>query len=71
MTKNEFPTGWDEERTQRILTYYETQTAEDAVAEDEAVFEKREKTLIEVPAELVPTVRALLARYYGGHQVST
>ena len=71
MKRNEFPAGWDKERTQRVLAYYETQTAQDAAAEDEAMFEKQEQTLIEIPTELVPTVRALLASYYGGQQVPT
>ncbi len=69
MKKNEFPSGWSEARVQRVLTHYEAQTAEEAVAEDEAMFEKQEQTLIEIPVELVPTVRELLAKYYGSHKV--
>ena len=37
--KNKFPPGWDEERVQRVLAYYESQTEEEAVAEDEAAYE--------------------------------
>jgi hypothetical protein len=37
--ENRFPPGWDEERVQEVLEYYERQTDEEAVAEDEAAFE--------------------------------
>lgn len=39
MRRSKFPIGWDEERVRRIITYYEEQTEEEAVAEDEAAFE--------------------------------
>ena len=62
MKKNKFPKGWDEERVHRILAHYETQTEDEAVAEDEAAFEDRTQTLMEVPKELVPTIRELIAK---------
>ena len=71
MDKNKFPDNWDENRTKRILAHYEAQSEDEAVLEDEAMFEQSEQTLIEIPVELVPAVRALLANYYSGHQVST
>lgn len=71
MDKNKFPENWDEDRTKRIIAHYEAQTEQEAVLEDEAMFEQPEQTLIEIPVELVPAVRALLANYYGGHQVPT
>lgn len=36
MRQNRFPPGWDEERVQKVLTHYEEQTEDEAVAEDEA-----------------------------------
>jgi hypothetical protein len=54
MTNKHFPPGWDEERVRRVLAHYETQTEEEAVAEDERAFEKG-RTVIEVPVEL-PTL---------------
>ena len=36
---NTFPAGWDESRVNRLLSHYEAQTEEEAVAEDEAAFE--------------------------------
>jgi len=68
MNENKLPTGWDEQRMQRVLTHYETQTEADAAMEDAAMFKKEEKTLIEIPFELLPTVRELLASYYGGRK---
>lgn len=64
MTKqSKFPEGWDEARVRRILEHYETQTEEEAVAEDEAAFEQRDQTVMEVPNDLVPTVRGLIAKH--------
>lgn len=36
MTENIFPPGWDKNRVKRVLAYYEEQSEEEAVAEDEA-----------------------------------
>ena len=59
--KNKFPPGWDEKRVQRVLAHYEGQTEEEAVAEDEAAFERENQTLMGIPWELVPKVRELIA----------
>ena len=56
-----FPPGWDEERVQRVLQHYDSLTEEEAVAEDEAAFEDSTQTVMKIPNELVPAVRALLA----------
>ena len=58
---NKYPPGWDLERVRRIIQHYESQTDEEAVAEDEAAVEDPTKTAMDIPTELVPTVRALLA----------
>ncbi|MBU1151118.1 MAG: hypothetical protein KJ800_09285 [Proteobacteria bacterium] len=62
MKQNKFPKGWDEERVKRVLDHYETQTEDEAVAEDEAAWEDASQTFVEVPNELVPAVRELLAK---------
>jgi hypothetical protein len=62
MKKSRFPKGWDEERVRRVLNHYENQTENEAVAEDEAAWEDRSQTFVEVPNELVPAVRELLAK---------
>ncbi|CAB1072079.1 hypothetical protein D1AOALGA4SA_1433 [Olavius algarvensis Delta 1 endosymbiont] len=59
--KNRLIKGWDEERVQRVLDHYENQTEDEAVAEDEAAWEDTSHTFIEVPNELVPAVRELIA----------
>jgi len=61
--QNKFPPGWDEERVRRVLAHYEDQSEEEALAEDEAAFENQRQTTMEVPCELVPMVRELLARH--------
>ena len=62
MKKTKFPKGWDEDRVRRILAHYEEQTEDEAVAEDEAAFEDRTQTLMEVPKQLVPAIRELIAK---------
>jgi hypothetical protein len=62
MTNKHFPPGWDEERVRRVLAHYETQAEDKAVAEDERAFEKGQ-TVIEVPAELMPVIREVIAQY--------
>jgi hypothetical protein len=63
MKQSKFPPGWDEERVRSVLTAYEQQTEEEAVAEDEAAFESATQTFIEVPNELLPAVRELIAKH--------
>ena len=64
MTKSQsrFPAGWDEARVRRVLDHYEEQTDSEAVAEDEAAYEAPTHTAMEVPVELVPAIRELIAK---------
>ena len=55
--------GWDEKRVRAVLAHYETQTEEEAVAEDEAAYELEGQSMIEVPFDLVPEVRDLIAKH--------
>ena len=61
MKESKFPLGWDEKRAQRVFEHFESQTEEEAVAEDEAGVTK--STIMDVPVELVPTVRELIAKH--------
>ncbi len=61
MSQGKFPSGWDEERVRRVLAHYEEQTEEDALLEDEAGIEPSE-TVMNVPHDLVPKVRELIAK---------
>lgn len=62
MSKENLPEGWDEEKVRRVLAYYEQQSEEDALIEDEAGVESSE-TVMSVPRELVPKVRELIAKH--------
>jgi hypothetical protein len=62
MKQSKYPVGWDEERVRRVLEHYEAQSDEEAVAEDEAAYEATTYTMMEVPVELVPVVRELIAK---------
>jgi hypothetical protein len=62
MAQNRFPPGWDEERVQKVLARYETQSEAETVAEDEA-FERPGQTVMGVPTELVPAIRELIAKH--------
>ena len=64
MTQSKFPPGWDEARVRRVLAHYEEQTEEEDVAEDEAAAEDQTQTVMEIPTELVPAVRVLIAKHH-------
>lgn len=61
--QNEFPLGWDEERVQSVIAYYDQQTEDEVVAEAEAALQNESSMLMEVPIELVPAVRELIAKH--------
>ena len=63
MKQSRFPPGWDEERVRKVIAHYQGLTEEEEVAEDEAAFEDQTQTVMEVPSELVPIVRELIARH--------
>jgi hypothetical protein len=64
MSQGNFPPGWDEEKVRRVLAHYEEQTEEAALVEDEAGIEPSE-TVMNVPHDLVPKVRELIAKRHG------
>ena len=61
-TKSSFPDGWDEKRVAALIDHYETQSEDEAVAEDEAARADPEQTVMVIPTRLVPAVRKLLAK---------
>ena len=69
MRQAKLPGGWDEERVQRVFSYYVTQTEDEATAEDEAAFTNQTQTVMKIPIELIPAVRELLATYYEDQRV--
>lgn len=62
MNQGSYPPGWDADRVRRVLDHYESQSDDQAVAEDEAAYEAPTHTVMEVPVELVPQVRELIAK---------
>jgi hypothetical protein len=62
MKQSRFPKGWDEDRVKRVLAHYESQSEKEALAEDEAAREDPSETFMEIPNDLIPTVRELLAK---------
>lgn len=63
MSPTSFPPGWDEKSIRDLIDYYEDQTDEEAAEEHEAALASPEGTLMEVPTELVPVFRDLIARH--------
>jgi len=63
MNENRFPPGWDEARVSKVLSHYDSQSEEEAVAEDEAAAEGTMETVMTVPKPLVPAVRELIAKH--------
>jgi hypothetical protein len=62
MKKQKFPPGWDEKRVRQVIAHYENQTEDEELAEIEADLQEQNVTMMAVPTDLVPDVRALLAR---------
>jgi hypothetical protein len=60
---NEFPAGWDEQRVREVVDYYESQSDEAAAAEHEAALSDSVHTLMEVPTDLAPIFRQLIAEH--------
>ncbi len=50
--KNKFPAGWNKDKVKRVIDHYESQSEDDAVAEDQAPL-LVEETLIQVPIGLL------------------
>jgi hypothetical protein len=68
MKQHHYPTGWNEDRVRKLLLLYESQTEDEAVAEDEAAFRQRDQTVMVVPTRLVPTITKMIAREGKGRQ---
>ncbi len=65
MNNQKFPRGWDEDRVRQVLAHYESQSEDEQFAEIEAAWEAENITMMAVPTELAPEVRALLAQKAG------
>jgi hypothetical protein len=66
-----FPPGWNEERVQDVLNHYEAQTEDEALAEHEAACGREDEPMIAVPADLLPKIREMSARYRAEAEASS
>ena len=64
-TRNKFPKGWNEKSIKQLIKHYETQTEDEAVAEDEAAYASTQLTMMAVPVALVGKVQRLITRRAG------
>jgi hypothetical protein len=61
MSETKFPADWSEQKVRRVLAHYEAQTEEDALVKDESGVQPSD-TVMNIPHELVPKVRELIAK---------
>ncbi len=66
MSRSKYPDGWNEQRVDRVLEFYENQSDAEAVAEDEAAWDAATTTTMDVPVDLVPIVREMIAKQKAG-----
>jgi len=66
-----FPPGWDKESVKAELAYFENQTPDEQLAENEAAFSAAGQSVIVVPTELLPAIRPLIPRHARPHGTST
>ena len=57
---NRYPPGWNRERVEKVIEYYENQSDEEAAAEDEAYWNEEGYSALRVPNEIIPEVEALI-----------
>ena len=62
MKQNKYPSGWNERKVRKVLRHYESQTEDEAIAEDEAAFGLKDQTVMVVPKNLVPEITKLIAK---------
>ena len=58
MSDQKYPPGWDEARIRDVIEHYDSQDEDERAAEIEAAWEAEGMTLMSVPTELVPEIRA-------------
>ncbi len=54
--------GWTEERIGQLAEYYDNQTEDEQVAEQEAALQAEGHTVMVVPTELVPEILKLITK---------
>jgi hypothetical protein len=59
---NQYPRTLNRHKVTSLIAYYDNQTDEEAIAEAEAAYRKRNTSLMEVPIRLLPKIRQMIAR---------
>ena len=59
---NRYPPEWDNHKVQKVLKHYENQSDEDAAQEDDAAMDATTETVMVIPNQFVPAVRALISK---------
>jgi len=62
MKRNKYPAGWNENKVREVLKHYESQTEDEAIAEDESIFESKDQAVMVVPKKLVPRITRLIEK---------
>ena len=60
---NVYPRGWNYKRAAAVAAYYDARKEEDVLGDDAGRAEERPSVWVEVPEELLPKVRQLIARH--------
>ena len=60
-----YPKGLNRKKVQQLIDYYENQSDAEAIAEAEAAYRDPKSAMMQIPLELVPKVRKLLAKRAG------
>lgn len=61
--QSNYPPGWDEARVRRVLSHYEEQTEEEAVAEDEAALEITKVMASSIDVDLLAEIIAAVEEW--------
>ena len=64
-TQNRYPKGWTAKQIKDLADYYDNQSQDDAVAEDEAAYQSTRLTMMAVPIKLVPKVQQMITKMAG------
>ena len=60
---NVYPPGWDAQRVQEVIDYYDAMSDDDLASEIDAGDAGPNSTMMQIPTALVPAVRELLAQH--------
>lgn len=62
---NVYPPGWDAQRVQEVIDYYDAMSDDDLAAEIDTADADPNNTMMPIPTELVPAVQTLLNEHAG------